>query len=204
MWIGGYDYIGTIKVRIAPAPKIRMLTELGLKPDFRPKAWTMMEPVLTTRDVLVGRRQLDEVFEIPVKDEPVIRGNYRLDPLKDALSHVNVTEIIRISDEREGEEKYKLGRDYNLVGDFIVWISPNQPTINKTYFVTYTYVLSYTRRYMVGDITVSTQRARRIRQEFSLEEMEPTHPMYTFPSIFDPPIAKVNLAGNGNGNGGGG
>jgi len=195
MWIGGYDSKGIIKCRIQPAARTRLMEELGIKPDFRPRAWTMADPVVTTRDFLVKQKPPAEIFEVTMFEEPVIRQNYIPNTNQDAFSKLNVTKIIRVTDTKAGPSNYTPEVDYTLQNSRIVWLTANRPPARTTYYVTYGYVLTYTKRYMIADITMSTQRGKPLHQEFSIEELEPTHPIYSFPSVYDLPATSVNRVG---------
>ena len=117
-WVGGYDYQGKHLFGFASAPNIKVITELGLTPNLKPKGWLMPIPVMKTRDIIIAKLQLPEVGVVKNIDEPVVRGN--LSSTEDALRRLNVIAVDKISSTRQGSNNFIYGTDYILTGGQVV------------------------------------------------------------------------------------
>ena len=72
-WIGGYSTALSIKVVYPPANKTAVTYDAGARLEFKPRPWTIHEPKLKERDVII-RKYTGLRYELTNVSEVVFRG----------------------------------------------------------------------------------------------------------------------------------
>lgn len=73
-----------------------------------------------------------------------------------------------------------------ISGDRIIWLTDgNKPTSGNTYYVTYDYIQTFTRRYQLVKVNNPSLQGLDMLQSVETALLDPTHPIYRVGSIFD-------------------
>ncbi len=181
-WVGGYNYIEEIKVRLAPSNERLELGSDGALRQVKPKSWTMAEPIINTHDVIINMSQPKVLQEEVLVDIEVARRE-DLHPTFDVLdTNINenrqIIRIMKISNRANSDKDYTENLDYKLSNNGILWVTDNKPELLDSYYVTYSVSQTHYRRYEVNNVTPSRFRGVTLHQDLDLTELDVKHPSY--------------------------
>lgn len=72
-WIGGYHYPMAIKIVYPPTNRTAISYEAGVRKEFKPRPWTINEPLLRPKDVLIEKYSGTR-YEISATNDVTFRG----------------------------------------------------------------------------------------------------------------------------------
>ncbi len=181
-FVGGYDLEAHhIKARFTMVPRRFAMGEQGFTIDQRPRIWTLPEPTIRVRDIIISVSQVGEDMQMTRSREAVTRAASG----DDTLALTDVFEVISVTPRKaSGGIFYTENVDYTIVNNNqIHWISTNCPAAGTTYFVTYSYNTVFTKRYELGEVFYSRMQNVTLHQEAYVKEIEPNNILYQIPYV---------------------